>query len=205
MHQEIIPVISEEVIVAVSPLFPVTKEVTQESQSIIIDSKTSESKEVPSQDTKTVEPKEFFPNFQISGKMNLDEDLLDFQDFITIKEGGESTILKEVSNTVTNEEAPKKEAFLDRSSPLLNEVISEAPLLKITPVLSEAFSDNTPDIASGYVAEVKAELSGQRRAGFRFFIQKKTKIIAGISLVVLSITAVALFSDSFLSLDMEKF
>jgi hypothetical protein len=34
------------------------------------------------------------------------------------------------------------------------------------------------EVSTEHVAEVKTELSEQRKAGFRFFVQKKKKIIA---------------------------
>lgn len=71
-------------------------------------------------------------------------------------------------------------------------------------ILSEESSDNTAIPATPeYVAEVKAELSEQRRAGFRFFAQKKTKIMAG-SLITLSLVAIALLSSPFLSESIQK-
>ena len=55
-------------------------------------------------------------------------------------------------------------------------VLEEAPSTET--VVTEAVSV-TPE----YVAEVKTELSEGRRAGFRFLVQKKTKIIAGVTVV----------------------
>ena len=80
-----------------------------------------------------------------------------------------------------------------------------------TPATTETLDVNTsveaPEnsiITPEHVAEVKTELSEQRRAGFRFFVQKKTKIMAGVSFLIVSISAGVLFSSSFLSTDIQK-
>lgn len=77
----------------------------------------------------------------------------------------------------------------------------EVELIDIT---TENMIANPPVITPEYVAEVKTELSEQRRAGFRFFRQKKTKIMAGVSFLIVSISAGILFSSSFLSTDLQK-
>lgn len=194
----------------------------EESLSILSDEKTSDPEPIQQE---TVEPKEFFPNFHISDKMDLDADLLDLQDFVTIKEHGEATTVEQediiiaeheeiipVMETVSPEEIPEDHpsvAQIEETGADMEVagISLMEPIAEIIPeaILSEESSDNTTvSPTPEYVAEVKTELSEQRRAGFRFFVQKKTKIMAGVSLVVLSISAVALFSGSFLPTDIQK-
>jgi len=73
-------------------------------------------------------------------------------------------------------------------------------------VISETItSEKIPEdilITPEYVAEVKTELSEQRRAGFRFFVQKNTKIMAGVSFLIIAIGV--FFSSSLFSTDIQK-
>lgn len=169
------------------------------------------------------EIQEFFPNFQIMDKMQFDEDLVDLQDFITIKEHEEQTTPEEVFIVPTIEESisPIDETLpidvpentissdtIEENSPVLEckDVKSEGSVLNIVSaeIVSEEPSDTIIVPTQEYVAEVKTELSEQRRAGFRFFVQKKTKIMAGISLVVFSAAAMTLLSHSFLAAWIQK-
>jgi len=154
---------------------------SQESQSIF--SSGGEDVKLEVTEVEIVKPKEFFPNFQISGKMDFDNDLIDLEEIVPLNEAQKSivsektpTIIEEEKIVLVPDEVSNTEVSEDRASPII-----------------------TPE----YVAEVKAELSEGRRAGFRFFVQNKTKIIAGIG-VLFSISAIAMFSGSFLSVDIEK-
>lgn len=171
-------------IIETVPLEPVTED-SKESQSIFLSEEVEEIKDLKSENKGVGEMKEFFPNFHVSDELDLDEDLLDLQDFVTIKEH-EPITSQETINSIANMDLPP---------------VSEA---MSTITIPEEISDNIEMITPEYVAEVKTELSENRRAGFRFFIQKKTKIIASVSLVVISALALTLFSDSFLSTDMQK-
>lgn len=109
-----------------------------------------------------------------------------------------------------------EESLADDADELLIEEIMEAPELMEIPAQESAYEavsativhEELPDrkniLTPEYVAEVKTELSEGRRAGFRFFTQRKTKIMAGISLVVLSVSAITLLSGTFLSNSMQK-
>lgn len=171
-------------VIEIMPLEPVTED-SKESQSIFLNDKDDKIQDRKSEDEKVGEMKEFFPNFHVSDQLDLDEDLLDLQDFVTIKEHSPVTS-QEAINSIVNDNLPP---------------ISEA---MPTITIPEEISDNIEMITPEYVAEVKTELSENRRAGFRFFIQKKTKIIAGVSLVVVSALVLTLFSDSLLSTDIQK-
>lgn len=155
------------------------------------------------------ETKEFFPKFQIAKEMHLDKDLWDLENLIATKE-------QQVGGTTPEETAsiiPATECVLMKVESLDTDTSDSDSLLiqkdekmaeeTITP-LPEVSLEKSIAPSSEYVAEVKAELSEQRRAGFRFFIQKKTKIIAGISLLILSISAVTFFSGSLLPDDIQK-
>lgn len=187
--------------------------VSKESQSIITINEITESKDVKQETMEVMETKEFFPNFQIIDTMNFDEDLLDLQDFITIKEHQEPIVSAEsilMTETISPEEVSMNTSpiIIDEESRVMHavEIISpeESNLeIKSAVIISEEPSNNSI-ITPEYIAEVKTELSEGRRAGFRFFVQKKTKIMAGIGLVVLSISAIALFSGSFLGENIQK-
>ncbi len=115
--------------------------------------------------------------------MDFDNDLIDLEEIVPLNEAQKSivsektpTIIEEEKIVLVPDEVSNTEVSEDRASPI---------------------------ITQEYVAEVKAELSEGRRAGFRFFVQNKTKIIAGVG-VLFSISAIAMFSGSFLSVDIEK-
>lgn len=170
------------------------------------------------------ESKEFFPNFQIARTVDIDMDLTDLQDMVTIEEGQqESAVSQESPSLVIEETAIQEPAVIHPEKAATEDIVSvhsekTEAVQDTTPVPAEKSSieeipeiiateeptKNNTVITPEYVAEVKTELSEQRRAGFRFFTQKKTKIMAGMSLVILSISAVALFSGSLLSTDIQK-
>lgn len=169
------------------------------------------------------EPKEFFPNFHITDGMKLDDDLVDLEDLITIKEhdGDEAQTIDAtsiVSIADTTDTATIKEEVLDiveiseNTVPAISaveEVATPSSIESVSTEVSETPSSvgeeviNTPAaITPEYVAEVKIELSEQRRGGFRFFSQNKTKIVAGFG-IVLSLSVVAFFSNSLMPTDVE--
>lgn len=176
----------EEEIMVLSPSAePVITEETihssEESQSIILIEEKLETKDGEQENIKTPETKEFFPNFQITDTMDLDKDLLDLQDFVTIKDHQES-IIDTVSILITKEISPieisvEASPISSEESIIIQEITDISPVESSAEILSEESSNNvifTPE----YVAEVKTELSEGRRAGFRFFLQRKTKIMA---------------------------
>lgn len=73
---------------------------SEESLSILSDEKTSEPEQIQQE---VMETKEFFPNFHISDKMDLDADLLDLQDFVTIKEHEEATTVEQQEDIIIAE------------------------------------------------------------------------------------------------------
>ena len=62
---------------------------------------------------------------------------------------------------------------------------------------------NEKGLEQEYVEEVKTDLSEQRRAGFRFLIKQRTKVLAGLSILI-SISIIAMVSNSFLSTTIPK-
>lgn len=184
--EEIARAPSEEEIMVLSPSaeLVITEETvysSEESQSIILIEEKLETKDGEQENTKTPEIKEFFPNFQITDTMNLDEDLLDLQDFVTIKDHQKPII--DTGSILITEEISPIEVSVEASpvssgeSIIIQEITDISPVESSSEILSEESSNNivvTPE----YVAEVKTELSEARRAGFRFFLQKKTKIMA---------------------------
>ncbi|MDD2892277.1 MAG: hypothetical protein PHQ95_04920, partial [Candidatus Gracilibacteria bacterium] len=152
---------------------------SNEGQSIIIDEQTPViTKEIP----QATETKEFFPNFQISSQLDLDDDLLGLDDIIT--EQGQSIIPQEKSTLTTNNTSEvisdmepltdtNKESII--SSNAEEETISEVTTPS-TDTLTEVPSSEAIVITPEYVAEVKTELSEGRRAGFRFFVKNNKKI-----------------------------
>ncbi len=213
--EEIIDIPSEKEMIISSPSveITITEEVvhsSEEPQSIIIIDETMETKDIKQENIKPTEIKEFFPNFQITDTINLDEDLLDLQDSITIKDHQKPIINKEA--ILITEEISPIEVSTDTFSPISNvENIIVQDIAEISPKESStetiSVSEESTDtgiITPEYVAEVKMELSEGRRAGFRFFLQKKTKILAGAGIVVLSLSAIALFSGAFFQTDVQK-
>ena len=199
---------------------------SSESSSVVVSDDTekhsrSEQREV----SKTMETKELFPNFHISDKMNFDEEILGIQN-ITETENGSKTETGEkiedtimdgepvfVKDAVSPEEKPSNDSPVsDKTEEVMEtqagadifEQKPEVEAMEETTVSADDAVDSTVVPTPEYVAEIKTELSGQRRAGFRFFAQKKTKILAGLGLAVLSISAVVLFSDSFFLMDLQK-
>lgn len=213
---------------------------SSESQSIIIgmddDSNASQEEVV----TVVEEAKEFFPKFNLGNSMKIDEDLVDLNDLITIKEDGTAEIATKpeieaiplaetiTETIVTGAEAPieitpiesistTEEAVAieiaeetintqiptEESSIMEDTTTQEEAPIEITPISEVAEENTTPTITPEYVAEVKTELSEQRRGGFRFFAQQKTKIMAGMG-IVLSISAIAFFSTSLLPTGVDK-
>ena len=165
------------------------------------------------------EPKEVFPNLHVSLAMNLEDDLLEFQDIITdndtatrtsnldtktvlieviseIEETSSEIITTEAVGVAENTETIKWEI-------LINPKVSELPSV---PKSSSEALFAAPEIVAitpAYIAEVKTELSEGRRAGFRFFVQQKTKIIAWVG-IVSSLALIAVFSGSLLGSDIPK-
>lgn len=76
-----------------------TTQSPKEAQPIILDDGTGTSEDADKENTEMA-AKELFPNFRISDSMNLDEDLLDLQDTITITEHQEPTISVEDLTTI---------------------------------------------------------------------------------------------------------
>lgn len=199
-ESEILPIPEISPISAQVEEIPSTpKEDSIGSQSIVIGGEEWEAldaEQVP------VEPKELFPNFRISSTVQLDDDLLDFQDVIT-------------SNTfeAPAEALPKQSVALDVEVPLTiqeESVSQDEEKATIQEVVSEDVVNTetiepteTVSITPEYVAEIKTELSEGRRAGFRFLMQKKTKIIAGMT-VVFSLSLIAIISGSLFSNDVHK-
>lgn len=161
-------------------------------------------KELP----QTTETKEFFPNFQISNQLDLDDDLLGLDDIIT--EQGQSIIPQEKSILTTNntsEVISDMEPLTDTNkesiiSSEIKETISEVAKPS-TDTIAKIPSNEAMVITPEYVAEVKTELSEGRRAGFRFFVKNNKKIVAGVG-VLFSISAIALFSSSFFGADIQQ-
>lgn len=167
------------------------------SESIVID---GGEEDVSAAEEIVAEPKEVFPNFRISNTLGLDDDLIDFQDVIssdTLEVPKEiwamqwTEIETEVPALIPEENIVKHEEAMVQDA-----VLEEAPSTET--VVTEAVSV-TPE----YVAEVKTELSEGRRAGFRFLVQKKTKIIAGVT-VVFSLWLIAIIWTSLFSTDVHK-
>lgn len=89
------------------------------------------------------------------------------------------------------------------------------PNLHISQVIEEDLTDPEVDmdidsmartesiITPEYVEEVKTELSEGRRAGFRFFVKNRTKILAGIG-VISSLSIMAIFSGAFINNNVHK-
>ncbi|MDD2892182.1 MAG: hypothetical protein PHQ95_04405, partial [Candidatus Gracilibacteria bacterium] len=151
---------------------------SSEGQSITIDEQTPViEKELP----QTTETKEFFPNFQISSQLDLDDDLLGLDDIIT--EQGQSIIPQEKSTLTTNntsEVISDMEPLTDTNKEnIISSDIEEKTITEITPptdTITEVPSSEAIVITPEYVAEVKTELSEGRRAGFRFFVKNNKKI-----------------------------
>lgn len=165
--------------------------------------------------------KEFFPNFQVSGKFDLEEDLLSLGEPLYINKIAEPVVSEEftlspspedtqmeeieVAPVSLEEEAlsvPEEITKTEAITPLQEESLEEIVVIDVPKetLHEEIIQDVTPE----YVREVKADLSEGRRAGFRFFVQKKTKIIAGVGAVLLSLSAIAFFSGSLFLSDVEK-
>ena len=159
--------------------------------------------------------------------MDIDEDLLDFQDLTIINGNQKESIIQEQSiienrvdiqaiDSVDQNHSLEKELNLSTELIIPVEVQEEVTNIPQNSTSEEgAVSQekaeiliNEPDVSQHtltpeYVAEVKTELSEGRRAGFRFFLQRKSKIIAGVSFVLISSIAL-IFSGSFLSTDIQK-
>jgi hypothetical protein len=141
-------------------------------------------------------PKEFFPNFHISNEMDIDADLFNIENNIPVSsENSTSIIYQQPTNIIEN--IPVTQEIIEIEVPVIEtkskeiedtveisttDNINTSETVPTKEVVSEKtipenISD-TPVITSEYVAEVKTELSEQRRAGFRFFVQKNTKIMA---------------------------
>lgn len=192
----------------ISQVLPLEIEWQESFQSIFsnVESETviSEEEIIPEQ----VSRKELFPNFHIANELGLDDDILnlnldsdgiikDHEDFpATTKE---VTQVKMVDVTDSNTDMQE---IIEIQIPIAETVNAEE--VELIDITTENMIANPPVITPEYVAEVKTELSEQRRAGFRFFRQKKTKIMAGVSFLIVSISAGILFSSSFLSTDLQK-
>lgn len=211
--EDIVPEISiqeeskEEVTSVLPEATEVVTPVVSETQSLVIDMDEAKvQEEIVEAD---VTPKELFPNLQISNAMSLDEDLLDLRGIISTDK--EEDILP--SQEVFTESVSVDEVVLPSASETQNdtEVIAQENETE-TIVISEQERGGTQvgvatDVATvvtpEYVAEVKTELSERRRAGFRFFVKNKTKILAGMG-IVFSLSVVAIFSGSFMATDVQK-
>lgn len=142
--------------------------VSKESQSIITINEMTESKDIKQGITEEIEQKEFFPNFQIMDTMNLDEDLLDLQDFITIKEHQEPITSVEsilITETISPEEVSMSTSpiIIDEENVVMHAVETISPEesnleMKSAVIISGEPSGNTI-ITPEYIAEVKTELS----------------------------------------------
>ncbi len=171
----------------------IQKEDSLESQSIVIDNGENDIHEAQEV---VAEPKELFPNFRIANTVQLDDDLLDFQDIITsdtLEASGEVSnaepvnVIPEVPVLVIEESVVKDEQEI-----VVQSAIEEDAAWEDT-IPAEVAHTETIDVTPEYVAEVKTELSEGRRAGFRFLMQKKTKIIAGLT-IVFSLSFIAMIS-----------
>lgn len=222
-------IIPEETVVSILAPTEETVSDSKESMSIFSNSESSTSDTLVEEVSKTLETKELFPNFQLSHKMDFEDDGLGLQDLITVKEKDEAITVPEETTSIHQKEviAPElhEEALVtieptvssieistDTPSTILSQESNIIPEMTDTsisePVLettmetapSEESSNDAPiTVNPEYVAEVKTELSEGRRAGFRFFTQKKTKIMAGVSFLVISAVTLTLFSNSFFS------
>lgn len=184
-----------------------TKDMIIETKDIIIDSWVSQSiittNEIDNStlavenEIEELQSKEFFPKFQISNNSHHKEDLNDLQDFITIQDHVQGIIPeKDVTYAIGQDLPATAEVSSEENS---KESTGEITLIED---IEEDFSDSMttdPD----YVTGVKTELSEKRRGGFRFFIQKKTKIIAWVGLIF-SISAVAFFSRWIFPTDLQE-
>ena len=212
--------IEENAITDISIIEEVKEEISTESVSISIpDESPSETKEENQEIFKIADTtKELFPNFHIANDLRIDEGLLDMQDTLTIDEGekavsseketileGDKEIVSEAEIPFQKEETEEITAVVSIEETEDSQKTEEAPVTEIVSAESPAEEPSPISLSSAeYVAEVKTELSEQRRAGFRFFMHKKTKILAGVSFVLLSVSAMAFFSGSLFSIDMQK-
>ena len=197
--------------------------VAQETQSIIVEEIAEPREEIKEVVEATTEPKEFFPKFHITDTLNLDEDLQDLNMIKEHEEPGvienkpvvaeiieeEITVIPEIREETISTSSDmetietKTPTISNKENTIIHEELPQEAVT--TEVPSEASSENTtPAITPEYVAEVKTELSENRRAGFRFFIQHKTKILAGVSFVAISGLAMTFFSDSLFSTRVQQ-
>lgn len=134
--------------------------------------------------------KEFFPNFHISDQIGIDDDLLDINKDTSPKEHINVPILEENTPTINKQPSSVLEIINIPVSAIVSE--NEVPENAASEIIPETSPNNTI-VTPEYVTEVKIELSEQRRAGFRFFAQKKIKIIAWISFLIFSVSTIVLF------------
>lgn len=191
---------------------------TPQSTSLILDDELPKIQDTEQNTSETTEIKELFPNFHLSGAMGPEEDLLDFQDII---KSHEQEVLEDVQKTnpsiIAQMMAPSEEIpsssdieIVEENTPVITS--EETPLSVTVDIPMEALiqetsivpeNSDTPEFTQEYIAEVKTELSEGRRAGFRFFVQKNTKILTGVG-IVLSLSALTMFTGSFFSADMGR-
>ncbi len=174
---------------------------SKESESLVIEDDVSATKSNAPEN----ELKEFFPKFKVMDDLNMD-DLIDLGDVVPEKQERDTPIsaiekpvqiaeeIPTITDTTPEEITPIEETSqavsgleIEESVVPIEEVMEEVVIapeeaivkeeaLIQTPI--ESTPDATTPITKEYVAEVKTELSENRRAGFRFFLQKKTKVLA---------------------------
>lgn len=176
--------------VDISPMVPetvATSEIVKprEGTSIFIDSSTEQEESPVNEDiTETVVPREFFPELHLSEDFSLlDDDLGVENNSLIIAEKSKTADLEKTAETAEAKETA--EATNESDIPVLPPQmdVTETSSENIKPVeMAEEKNENAvPDtITNEYREEVKTELSEKRRAGFRFFAQKKVKILAGL-------------------------
>lgn len=126
---------------------------TEQTSSIETDAKTGKSEKNTPENIGRTESKEFFPNFRVTDSLDLENDLLDLPDTITITECPEVPSL-----TTEHGDTPSDED----NTPVVCITSDE----ENTPIISAATTESETSvvITPEYVAEVKAELSENRRA-----------------------------------------
>lgn len=145
--------------------------------------------------------KELFPNLHTRKIDDIDEDLLDLKEII----GTDSSILD--TNITT-----QAQQIDTQSTPII--VVAEEESSGAVHAIQEStitwdgcqieiWNRETTIITPAYVEEIKTDLSQERRAGLRFLVKNKHKIMAGIG-IVFSLSIIAIFSGTMIWTEIQK-
>lgn len=172
----------------------IISEETSESFSLTIEGNNQTEKV---EEAKVEEPKkEFFPKLQSLNLVDFSESVDIISDSLPTIEAVQITETPLVTSVSTPVEVVKEEV---KTQEIESVILTEEPKNEIedTPIPETLVTEETipqeesltilptEEVAhdKDYVEEVKTELSSQRKAGFRFFMEKKTKILAGVGII----------------------